>query len=114
MNVFYYFDNVYDGLYTEDQCEHDINVINHNDEVKFDISENNMFELMMISNCLTQQYDIWKNNEDIISLLQSNANIIKRKLFNSYVNIDEQTLNCISLSFYLYLYFSIMKNCQFI
>lgn len=84
------------------------------DEFKLDITENNLFELMTISNCLTQQYDIWKNNKDIILLLKSNSNIIKNKLLNSYANIDEQTLNCISLSFYLYLYFSIMKNCQFI
>lgn len=92
MNMMYFF-------YNED--------INNN----FDISENNLFELMMISNCLTQQYDIWKNNDDIMTLLQSNSNIIKIKLINSYTNIDEQTLNCLSLSFYLYLYFSIMKNC---
>jgi hypothetical protein len=84
------------------------------DEYKLDITENNLFELMTISNCLTQQYDDWKNNKDIILLLQSNSNIIKNKLLNSYANIDEQTSNCISLSFYLYLYFSIMKNCQII
>jgi hypothetical protein len=118
MNVFYYFDILYDDQqYTdrhlESQSEYDINT-SHDDEIKFNISENNMFELMMISNCLIQQYDIWKNNKDIILLLQSNSNIIKNKLFNSYENIDEQTLNCISLSFYLYLYFSIMKNCQVI
>ena len=35
------------------------------DEFKLDITENNLFELMTISNCLTQQYDIWKNNKDI-------------------------------------------------
>ena len=103
MSIFYYFEyNI-----NEEQNDDDI-------DLKINISENNLFELMMISNCLVKQYDIWKNNENIISLLHSSSNIIKNKLFNSYANIDEQTLNCISLSFYLYLYFSIMKNCQFI
>jgi hypothetical protein len=104
MSIFYYFE--YNNI-NEEQTDNDT-------DLKINISENNLFELMMISNCLVKQYDIWKNNENIISLLHSSSNIIKNKLFDSYANIDEQTLNCISLSFYLYLYFSIMKNSQII
>jgi hypothetical protein len=74
------------------------------------LSENNFFDLLVISNTLMSKYDEWRDNVDIISALNSDTNIFGFKLKEFYNNVDDKVVNSINLAFLIYLYINITNS----
>lgn len=69
-----------------------------------DSSTTELAKILLCSTQLAANYDMWKDNENIQNIMDINKNSYCKFVKNTHPYLDDLSVKCIVLSFYLTLY----------